>query len=122
MNAAILQLCLLKLNEDLFYQFIVDYRRFCLTNEDVKQNVRKCTSAIFKKKAYLKHIADIFKCSYETLQFDLMPASKLLYNAEVRIFDEQEWHYPSGSPIIIPGLFIKNYRIKVSLQFNLLRL
>jgi hypothetical protein len=85
-----------------------------LVKSNVKQNVRVCTVAVLAKKAYKSVKEKVFDCSYKAIQFDTLNKRKDLFYADVRIFDEQEWHYPAGSPIIIPGLFIKSYRVRVS--------
>lgn len=115
MGVAIIQICIRKTNEDSFYSFAKLYKKYCISKLADKMNIRLCTLAILRRKEFLNIKEKVTECVKTAIKFDfeMLNKDKSPYSGQVKLFDDQEWYYPVGSPVIIPALFIKDFRIKV---------
>jgi hypothetical protein len=120
LSAGAIHLCLLNTDEEAFYQFAKLYRKVCLNSSLQKPlNPRICSVTLLSSKQMktFDGLKDkVSKCVKEAVNFDLSvkKLNKNIFHADISVFDEQEWYYPTGSPLIIPALFINGFRINVS--------
>lgn len=117
----IAQLCLLKQGDDIFFEFIKHYRKSCLRLAENGNAIDPyyCLTAIFLSVESLKeHYKTVMECTLSAFKYDLeiMRRTEELFYADIAVFDEQEWYYKVGSPVITPALFInRDFRIHVRL-------